>query len=131
MRKLWIALVLLVSTVVFAQNGDIVYKEWSFLGESKTQLDISYKLVRCSGSNTNQLFLQIFNENPNAQVARFDLEITNNSDSAKTTKEINFPVTMGRIYTPTCGDQSLSDLKIDLPAAYDPTNLSVKLTFKP
>jgi hypothetical protein len=130
MRKLLATVLLLLSVNLIAQTGEIIYKEWAFLGESSTQIDVSYRVIRCS--TENEIHLQIFNENPNDQVAHFDVAITNNSDGAKFTKEITFSLDKAKIYRAECGsDTSLSALKIALPSGYDPANLTVKLTFKP
>lgn len=133
MRQSILLVLLFFSFKSFAQTEDVTYKEWGLLAESKTQIDISYRIIKCAASGTKQLQLQIFNESPRAQVASFDLEITNKADGSKTTKTISFSLSMGRIYTPSCSasEDGMADLKIDLPADYDPTNLSVKLTFKP
>jgi hypothetical protein len=134
MKKL-LLLLLLTPAITFlkAQSRtetpkDEVIKEWAFLGESKTQLDISYRVVMCAG--TGQIHLQIFNENPKAQVARFDIEITN-ADGSKFRKEISFSVEKAAIVQPACnGETNLNDLKISVPSDYDINNLKVKISFK-
>jgi hypothetical protein len=134
MKKL-LLLLLLTPAITFlkAQSGtetpkDEVIKEWAFLGESRTQLDISYRLVLCAGKG--QVHLQIFNENPQAQVARFNIEIVN-ADGLKFTKEVSFAVEKAAIVQAACnGETSLDDLKISIPANYDIRNLKVKISFK-
>lgn len=105
-----------------------VIKEWAFLGESKTHLDVSYRIVKCSGSS--QVHLQVFNESPNNQVAKFEILVMN-GELEKFTKEISFSVDRAAIVQPDCNSEgSLSDLKISVPANYDLNNLRVKITFK-
>jgi hypothetical protein len=107
---------------------DEVIKEWAFIGESKTQLDVSYRVVKCSGSG--QVHLQIFNENPNNQVGKFQISIQN-GDSEKFTKDITFSVDRAAIVQPDCNSEgALTDLKIAVPANYDLNNLRVKIVFK-
>lgn len=105
-----------------------VIKEWAFLGESKTFLDVSYRVVKCGGSG--QVHIQIFNENPNDQVANFEIEIAN-PDGVKFSKKITFSVQKARIVQPDCdSDTSLNDLKIAVPSDYDLNTLRVKIIFK-
>jgi hypothetical protein len=120
-------------TALYAQSPqestkDEIIKEWAFLGESKTFLDVSYRVVKCAGNG--QVHIQIFNENPKDQVARFDIEITN-ADGTRLTKEITFSIEKAAIVQPACsGEQTFNDLKISVPATYDLNNLRVKITFK-
>lgn len=106
-----------------------VIKEWAFLGESQTHLDVSYRVVKCSGAG--QVHLQVFNESPNDQLAKMEIEITNLSDGEKITKTISYSSLRATIAQPSCDDEpSLNDLKIAVPASYDLTNIKVKITFK-
>lgn len=109
------------------ETRDEIIKEWAFLGESKTQLDVSYRVIKCSG--TGEVHLQIFNESPKDQVAKFDIEIYN-TDGTKFTKEVTFSVDRAAIVQPTCGETNLNDLKISLPANYNLQELKVKIIFK-
>jgi hypothetical protein len=134
MRKLFLLLLFFSAiTVSNAQSRpettrDEIIKEWAFLGESKTQLDVSYRVIKCSG--TGEVHIQIFNENPKDQVARFDIEITN-TDGTKFTKEITYSVDKAAIVQPACDSEPyLNDLKISVPANYDLQNLKVKIIFK-
>ena len=133
MKKLLLCFLLIPALTVLQSHSpseDLVYKHWTFLAESETYLDISYRVIRCGSSN--EVHLQIFNENPKDQVAKFDLEITNTADGAKSTREINFAVKAAVIIQGECNsDAATAPLKISLPAGYDPNAISVKLTFKP
>lgn len=110
-------------------GNPVIYKEWASLGESSTQMDVSYRVIKCT--SVNQIHLQVFNENPNDQTAHFELEITNTADGQKFNKEIIFATKRAEMYTAECNsDTALNVLKLDLPSSYDPTNLTLKITFK-
>ena len=110
------------------ETKDEVIKEWAFLGESKTQLDISYRVIKCSGAG--EIHLQIFNENPNDQTARFEISVVN-PDGESFTRRIAFSVERAAIVQPDCNSEgTLKDLKISVPSGYDLTGLKVKIVFK-
>lgn len=126
-----LVMVMALPTIMKAQSPStpVIYKEWALLGESKTQMDVSYRVIKCT--TINQVHLFIFNENPADQTAIFDVEITNNSDGLKFTKSINYALKSAMMYKAECdSDASFDALKLDLPSSYDPTNLTVKITFK-
>lgn len=129
----FIVILLALPALVKAQMVPVnptIYKEWFLLGESSTQLDVSARILKCT--STNQVHLQIFNENPNNQTAHFDIEIKNNADGVKFITEISFAAQKAAIHTANCtSDASLEALKINLPATYDPTNITIKIIFKP
>lgn len=107
----------------------LIYKDWETLMESNTQLDVSYRVIKCT--SVKQVHLMILNENIVDQTANFMLEITNNNDGTKFSKEIIFETKKVTLYKAECdSDNSLDKLKIDLPETYDPQNLTVKVTFK-
>ncbi len=128
----FIVLMLALPSLSKAQSADttVIYKEWALVGESKTFLDVSYRIIKCT--NVNQVHLFIFNENPADQTANFEVEITNTSDGQKFTKDISFAAKKASMNKAECNsDSSLDSLKLDLPSAYDPTKITVKITFKP
>lgn len=133
MKRLLLCLLLFpLSAVLQSQSSseEVIYKHWAFLAESETYIDVSYRVIRCGSSN--EVHLQIFNENPNDQVAKFDLEIMNKADGDRTTKDISFHVKGAEIIQGECnGGTATAALRVSLPAAYDPNAISVKLTFKP
>lgn len=123
-----IAILMALPAITKAQSP-VIYKEWALLGESKTFLDVSYRIIKCT--SVVQIHLNVFNESPNDQTATFDVEVTNNSDGLKFTKTITHSLKLATMYKADCdSDSSLEDLKIDLPNGYDPTNITTKITFK-
>ncbi len=112
-----------------SDGNPVIYKEWALLGESKTFLDVSYRIIKCT--SVVQIHLNVFNESPKDQTANFDIEITNNNDGQKVTKSITYSLKMATMYKADCDSESSFDaLKIDLPNGYDPTNITTKITFK-
>lgn len=133
MKKLLFFIVFFLSVSAFAelkaQTEPVVYKDWEMLIESNTLLDVSYRVVKCT--STPQIHLLIFNENVYDQTAAFDLEITDSSTGQKFTKSISFSTKKATVYKAMCdSDASLNALKFDLPAGYNPSTLSVKITLK-
>ncbi len=133
MKRLIVTLVLLFTVSCFtelgAQTNPVVYKDWTVLGESKTQIDVSYRVLKCS--TVPQVHLFLFNENPNEQTADFELEITDGATENKVVKHIVFKLEKGGISQASCiSVASLDALKIDLPTGYNPLTVSFKLTFK-
>src|SRR5206468_1464015 len=120
-KKLSLMLLFLIVTLtLFAQTSspaETIFKDWTMLGESQTQIDVSYRIIKCS--TINQVHLFIFNENPTDQTAHFDVEIIN-TDGQRFSREVTFAVTKANMYRATCNsDASLNALKIDLPANYN------------
>lgn len=133
-QLLKLSLVLLASITFSALSAQTsepqVYKEWQMLEESKTMIDVSYRVLKCS--ETNQIHLMVFNENVMDQNARFSLEVTEEVSGQKLVKDFDFAATKATMYKADCSNNTLlGALKFDLPSNYDPTKLSVKLTFKP
>lgn len=116
-------------TELGAQTNPVIYKDWTVLGESKTQIDVSYRVLKCT--TVPQVHLFLFNENPNEQTADFELEIIDGVTEKKVVKHIVFKLEKGGISQANCeSDASLNALKINLPDGYDPLTVSFKLTFK-
>ena len=127
----FIALLLAFPAIVHAQSPStpVIYKDWMSLEESLTQIDVSYRVIKCA--SVNQIHLLVFNENNTDQTAHFELEIINNSNGLKFIKEISYATIKTTIYKAECdSDTSFDKLKIDLPSSYDPNNLTVKITYK-
>ena len=118
----------LLATAQITRTDEVVYKEWAMLGESKTFIDVDYRVLKCGG--LNQVHISIFNENPKDQEAHFIIEILG-VEEQKISKEIRLPLKAALMYRPECkGDPALKSLKIDLPADFDPSKLTVKINFK-
>jgi hypothetical protein len=113
---------------VKAQSNDpnTVYKAWAMLGESSAHIDVSYRVVRCGISSPNQVHLEVFNENPAAQTVNMTIVVKNNATNASFSSTVSQSVASAAIVKADC---SGSALKIDLPSNYDPTNLTVTVTF--
>lgn len=108
---------------------EVVYKNWDKLGESSNHIDVFARVIKCT--NTAQVHLMVFNESAIDQVSKFSIEITNTADNQKTTKEVSFSTTKATIYKADCNsDAAMESLKIDLPAGYDPSKVTITINFK-
>ena len=114
-----------------AQNvpeAPIVFKNWLILGESKDHLDVSYRVVRCD--NVNKVELKVISENNVDGVIHCKVVVINQSTGEKVTQEINLPIVSFKTLSPTCGsDNPYPDLKIELPASFDPKNINAVIIF--
>jgi hypothetical protein len=110
------------------QEIPVVYKNWLILGESRTHLDVTYRIVRCDGINKAEL--KITSENNVDTVLRCTVNIINLSTGDKVVKEINLPVASFSILSPGCGATNpFPDLAIILPASFDPGNITATIIF--
>ena len=108
----------------------VIYKDWQFLGENPQQIEIEYRIIKCT--DTPQLHLFIFNENIVDKTVQLSIEITNKDDNQKVTLDLTFLADKMKMYKALCdSDASLESLKLNIPVGYNPANLSVKITFKP
>ncbi len=135
-RKLLFLLGLLFSTTIFSSNvfaqevSETVYKDWLFVGESKNHVDVSARIVKCSEASATQVHLFIFNEGSASNDIRFTITVTDVESSKSFTTAINHKVETAEMLRALCdNDKSLSDLKINLPAGYNPNNLTISINF--
>lgn len=131
MKRLF-ALLLLCSAAQFsfAQNNDAdVIKDWQMVAESKTMIDVSYRIIKCG--TTTQIHLLVFNENNMDQTADFDVVVTGALEEQTFTKNVKLSTQKATIYKAVCAqDESTKVLKIDVPQGYDASKLLVKVNFK-
>lgn len=108
----------------------IVYKNWYILGESSKHVDVFCRVIQCE--NLNQVQLKVFNERNASQTLRFKIEIFNNVSGESFSKEIEVSLTPVQEIKGACdATPGLSNLKIDLPATYNPMQINTLITFKP
>ena len=113
-----------------APASPVIYKEWTPFGEQGNEIEVEYRVIKCV--DVNQIHLFLFNENNLDKNLQFSIEITNVDNNEKYTKEISFQATKFKMYKPLCdSDASLDALKINIPASFNPANLTLKITFKP
>ena len=134
-RKLFysfIALLLGLPALVHAQTpaGPVIYTNWIPLPENSQNIEIEYRVIKCDAIAQVHIFL--FNETMSDKNVQLTVEITNNDSNEKITKDISFQTSKLSMYKALCeSDASLNALKVDLPAAYNPANVTVKITIKP
>jgi hypothetical protein len=128
MQKVLFGLFFLLSSfTLLAQANETVYKDWQINPETKNQVQVSYRIVQCEG--TNQVHLKLVNSNPANQTAEFTVTITN-SDTESTAKDVSFTVSTGSTIAANCSAVSLGGLRINIPGGYDPSKVSIKIAFK-
>ena len=104
-----------------------VFKEWTMLAESPNMVDVFYKVLTCN--NKNQIHLTVLNESPKDQVVQFDLEISNPAGE-KISKKISLDLPQGRSSRAECTlEETLNNLKIDLPDNFYPYTVKLKVIF--
>lgn len=110
------------------QEIPVVYQNWLILGESKTHLDVSFRIVRCDGLNKAEL--KIRSENNTEAVLHCTVNIINAATNDKIVKEINLPVASFTVLAPGCGATNpFPDLAIELPASFNPANITATIIF--
>ncbi len=131
-KKLLIASLIALMTLIFssanAQSSEQP-KDWQPVANGPNMLNLRYKAVECNGKK--QVHLSFYNEKTSEQNAYFDLEVTNNANGEKHVKTIQFNAAAQGAEKAQCTtDDSQSYLKVDLPANFDLSSLSVKSVLK-
>ena len=102
---------------------------WTILEESANQVDVSYAVVQCT-AGTSEIHLHVFNENPTAQVVNFTIEVTNPADGSTASHAVsNLNMSLGEMLHAECGSSANANLKFAVPAGFDPTALTVDITY--
>ncbi len=135
-KKMLYAIGLFFSITIFSSNlfaqevSETEYKGWLFVGESKNHVDVSARIVKCSEASAAQVHLFIFNEGSESNDIRFSITVTDVESSKSFTTDINHKVERAMMLRALCdNDKSLNDLKINLPAGYNPNNLTISINF--
>lgn len=136
LQKILFVLLLLVVNlnVASAQDqgqgqGGVIYKDWLHIAERPDYVDVSARIIKCDNSNTNQVHFFIFNEGAENSNVKFTVTITNLKTNESFSKEVTHKVDRAVMLRAMCGDETLNDLKVDIPNGYDPTNISISITF--
>lgn len=107
----------------------LVYKNWYILGESSKHVDVFCRVIQCE--NSNQIQLKVFNESNLTQSLRFKIEVFNTANGESFSKDIEVSLTPVEEIKGACdGPAALNNLKIDLPANYNPMQINTLITFK-
>ena len=79
----FVILLMTLPCLVNAQSSPepVIYQDWKFLGENPQQIEIEYRIIKCS--TITQVHLYLFNENPVEKTILLTVEITNNDDNQK------------------------------------------------
>lgn len=123
-----ILLLLVLPGSINAQTTPVIFQNWLILGESKTHLDVSFRIVRCDGINKAEL--KITSENNTEAVLHCTVNFINSATNDKIVKEINFPVASFTVLAPGCGATNpFPNLAIELPASFNPANITATIIF--
>jgi hypothetical protein len=108
----------------------LVYKNWHILGESSKHMDVFSRVIQCE--TVNQVQLKVFNESNLSQTLKFKIEIFNTVSGESFSKDIEVSLTPVQEIKGDCDAATeLSNLKIDLPATYNPMQINTLITFNP
>ena len=129
MKKIYLLFILQIA--VFNSNAQTsnsrTLRDWTFVTE-KLMVDIFYRILECN--NKRQLHLKVFNDLPKDREIIFSVEIGNTKETEKITKKILLNAIAAARYVPDCiSTDTLNNLKIDLPAHYNITELTIKAIF--
>lgn len=134
-KNMLLAFALMLCVFVFSEtkaqnNPNTIYKEWVMLGESATHVDVSCRIVKCGLTTPNQIHLSVFNESASAQTTNMTIVVKNNATNTSFSTQISYTSAVAALVKADCSSStSTNSLKIDLPAGYDPNNLTVTITF--
>ena len=126
-----VLLILVLPNTIKAQGSKepVIYQNWKMIGESSTNYEVSARIVSCSSNSAAQLQIELFNEGSTAQIAHFNLTITNPATNEKIVKEISHYMALGAFIMPTCDSKDDESLRINLPLNWNPTTTIFTLKF--
>lgn len=106
-----------------------VYSDWNNLPDDSNHVDVAYRVINCNGSD--QIHLNVFNENNNLSSITFTLTITDTSSNQSTTQTFsNYAISFGAMHIADCGSTQYGNLKLNLPSGYDPNAIQVQISFQ-
>ena len=122
---------MLSTSAIYAQAPtETVYKDWLRAAESANHVDVSTRIVKCDENSPAQVQLFIFNEGSSNPVINMNVTIVNNDGAQSFSTNVIKNVEKGTMIQPTCESNAATDgLKISLPEGYNPSNLTVTVTF--
>lgn len=129
----FIVMLLALPALVKAQNPvtPAISKEWTFLGESPTQYEVSARIVKCRPDGSVQMHVEIFNEGVGSQGCHFKIMLTNPATQEKMVKELNHTLGVGEMIKPSCDNEEKSFLRFNIPAGWNPETIEFTITFIP
>lgn len=110
------------------ESPETIYKDWHFVGESKSHVDISAKITKCTADSPNQIHLFVFNEGSENNDVKFTIKVSEIEGSRSFSVDVRHKVERAEMIKAECGNK-IDNLKIDLPADYNPNNISITVTF--
>ncbi len=110
------------------ETPETIYKDWHFVGESKSHVDISAKITKCTTDSPNQIHLFVFNEGSENNDVKFTIKVSEIEGSKSFSVDVRHKVERAEMIRAECGNK-LDNLKINLPADYNPNNILITVTF--
>jgi|GEM_PF-6697079 len=109
----------------YGQTESIVFSPMNKLGELPGYVDVYVEIHRCPDKDYNEVIVKIQNESNSDKVAHFYLDVMNNNNADRFSKEFSIPTTSGDWILTDC--DSSDELKFKLPSSYNPNGTSVYL----
>lgn len=121
-------IMLMLHANIRAQNEPDPIQNWTFIGASETNYQVSSRIIKCLPGTAAQLHLEIFNESSTDQLANFNITITNPINGLEEVHEISYSVIQAAIVKPDCYSNNHQSLKFDLPEGWNPETVQLLLT---
>lgn len=111
-----------------AGNGTII-KDWQEVRVSHADLKFDYSVIECNGSN--QLCLRIKNTSTSNLNSNFKIQVINadNKSYDRFSKDLSITLANAQLVQGGCDAGNPAQLKMALPANFDPNKLYIAFTF--
>ena len=113
----------------FAQSPTY-HQGWTTLEEHPNHIDVSYAVVQCDSNSGSEIVFHVFNENPSTQLLSFTVEIEDDATGNTSTYSVtNLSLGLGAMLQAECGSTVNSSLRTAVPSGYNPSSLTVDITY--
>jgi len=108
-----------------------ISQNWLQIFEDESiMMEISVQVIQCDSASDTAVFIEVFNETPNNDTAKFDLTMTNPDNGNTETATISFYIQGAHIERPECGSSDNGSLRLSLPSGWDPEKVELSVTYK-
>jgi hypothetical protein len=108
-----------------------ISQNWSQIFEDESiMMEISVQVIQCDSTSDTAVFVEVFNETPSNDTAKFDLTMTNPDNGNTQTATISFYIEGAHIERPECGSSDNASLRLSLPSGWDPETVELSVTYK-
>ncbi len=107
------------------------YQNWTSFPDSPTHLEVSWKTCNCLAiPGKDEIRLLIFNETSEARTADFTLTISDSGQTDVTHVISGLPMSNGQMEEAECGKIARPELTIPVPAGFNPSTLTITITYQ-